>query len=96
MAAASNILIVIPGYILFYVTPWSVLWTCLLNNTKGSLLLACVLHAGEAWVLCSWNISNPASFIGAGIAMTITAIIVVIIFGPKNLSRSGGKYIIKD
>ena len=96
MADASNIIIVIMGYGLFYVTPWAVLWTCLLNNTKGSLLLACILHAGEAWVLCSWNIENPASFIGAGIAMTITAIVVIIIFGPQRLSISGEKYIIKD
>ncbi len=96
MAAASNIVIVILGYVLFYVTPWAVLWTCLLNNTKGSILLACALHAGEAWVLSLWNISNPASFIGAGIAMTIIAIVVVVIFGPQNLSRTNNRYIIED
>jgi membrane protease YdiL (CAAX protease family) len=96
MATAGNIGVVILGYTLFYVIPWAILWTCLMNNTKGSLLLAIVLHAGEAWVLSSWNIDNISSYVGLGIGMTIVAIIVVLVFGAKNLSKTSGKYVIED
>lgn len=96
MSAAANIVVVILGYTLFYVVPWAILWTCLLNNTRGSLLLVFVLHAGEAWVLTSWNIGNTSSYIGLGIGMTVAAIIVVLIFGPENLSRTKQRYVIED
>lgn len=96
MAAASNIVVVIIGYTIFYITPWAILYTCLLNNTRGSLLLVCVLHAGEAWVLTSWNIDNTIGFIGLSVGMTILSVIVLIIYGPKNLSHKNERYIIKD
>ncbi len=96
IAAAAGVGAAILGYMLLYVTPWAILWTCLLNNTKGSLLLAIVLHATEAWVLAFWNVSNPSSFIGAGIAMTIAAIIVVLVYGAENLSRTSQRYVIED
>ena len=91
MAAAANIGVVILGYTLFYITPWAILWTCLLNNTKGSLLLAIVMHGAEAWVLTSWNIDNVSGYIGLSIGMTVLAIIVVLIYGPENLSRTNQK-----
>ncbi len=84
------------GMSLFYVTTWSILFTCLLNNTKGSLLLACVLHAGEAWTDALWNHSNPLGFIGLMAGMTIVAIIVVLVYGPENLSKTSERYMIKD
>jgi membrane protease YdiL (CAAX protease family) len=96
MAAAANIWVVILGYTVLYVTPWAILWTCLLNNTRGSLLLAIVMHAGEAWVLTSWNIDNINGYIGLSVGMTVLAIIVVIVYGPKNLSHKNERYIIKD
>lgn len=89
MAAAAGVGIAILGYTLFYVTPWSILYTFVYNNTKGSLLIVCVLHASEAWVLALWNISNPRSFIGLGAAMTIVSIIIVLVYGAENLSRTG-------
>jgi len=84
------------GYGLFYVTSWSILYTCLLNNTKGSLLLIFVHHASQAWVLSLWNNSNPVSIFGLPIAMTIAAIIVVLIYGPENLSKTSKRYVIED
>lgn len=73
---------------LYCVTTWSILFTCLLNNTKGGLLLAFVIHAGEAWSDALWNILNPVTFIGLGAAMTIAAIVVVLVYGPENLSKT--------
>ncbi|MFC1628656.1 type II CAAX prenyl endopeptidase Rce1 family protein [Gemmatimonadota bacterium] len=96
MAAAANVIVVILGYTLFYITPWAILYTCLLNNTRGSLLLVAAMHAGEAWVLSSWDISNTSGFIGLGIGMTLTAIIVLLIFGPKHLSRTNEKFMIDE
>jgi len=96
MAAASNIIVVIAGYTLLYVTPWSILYTCLLNNTRGSLLLIAVLHAGEAWVLSTWNIENVRGFIGLGIGMTLVAIVVLLIFGAENLSRTNERIMIGE
>ena len=84
------------GYGLFYVTSWSILYTCLLNNTKGSLLLIFVHHASQAWVLSLFNYSNPVGIFGLPVAMTIVAIIVVLVFGPENLSKTSEKYVIMD
>jgi membrane protease YdiL (CAAX protease family) len=84
------------GYALVYVTPWSILYTCLLNNTKGSLLLMAIHHGSQAWVLALWNTSNPKGFFGLAAAMTIAAIVVVLIYGPKNLSKTSERYVIED
>ena len=94
MAAASSLPVVILGYTLFYITPWTILYTCLLNNTKGSLLLAVVFHGSEAWVLTSWNIENTRGYIGLAVGMTILAVVAVLVFGFKNLSRTQGRYTI--
>jgi len=84
------------GYGIFYVASWSILYTCVLNNTKGSLLLIFATHASQAWVLSLWNYSNPVSIFGLPIAMTIVAIIVVLIYGPENLSKTSERYVIED
>ena len=84
------------GYGIFYVGSWSILFTCVLNNTKGSLLLIFVSHASQAWVLSLWNYTNPVSIFGLPIAMTIAAIAVVFIFGAENLSKTSERYVIED
>lgn len=84
------------GYALFYVATWSILFTCLLNNTKGSLLLIFAHHASQVWVLSLWNHGNPLGIIGLSSAMTIVAIIVVLVYGPKNLSKTSETYVIED
>jgi hypothetical protein len=95
----SELIGVVPailGYALFYVASWSILFTCVLNNTKGSLLLIFVSHASQAWVLSLWNYSNPLSIFGLPVAMTIVAIIVVVVFGAENLSKTHERYVIED
>jgi membrane protease YdiL (CAAX protease family) len=84
------------GYSLFFVASWSILFTCLLNNTKGSLLLIFVCHASQAWWLSLWSYNNPESIFGLPIAMTIVAIVVVLIYGPKNLSKTNERFVIED
>lgn len=96
MTALAGAGVALLGYALFYVTSWSILFTFLLNNTKGSLLLACVFHGSEAWVLALWNQGNPIGFIGLSIAMTIAAIIIVLIYRAENLSRTSERYVIED
>jgi hypothetical protein len=84
------------GYSLFFVTSWSIMFTCALNNTKGSLLLAFVTHASQAWWLSLWNNNNPKAIFGLPIAMTIAAIIVVLVFGAENLSCKNERFMIQD
>ena len=84
------------GYALVYVTPWSILKTCLLNNTKGSLLLISVFHGSQAWVLSLWNVGNPMGYLSLSAAMIIAAIAVVFIFGAENLSKTSERYVIED
>ena len=84
------------GYALLYVTPWSILFTCVLNNTKGSLLLLFVSHASQTWVLNLWNHSNPKGIVGLSSGMMIAAIIVVLVYGAENLSKTSERYVIED
>jgi membrane protease YdiL (CAAX protease family) len=87
------------GFLVAFVTivfllilPWSIFYTWMFNNTKGSLLLVAVLHASEIWLaywLMSTGISpgNLDNYWGYGLVLVLTAIIIVIITGPQNLSR---------
>jgi membrane protease YdiL (CAAX protease family) len=96
LAGYMGLVPAILGYALVYVTPWSILKTCLLNNTKGSLLLISVFHGSQAWVLSLWNVSNPKGYLGLSAAMMIAAIAVVFIFGAENLSKTSERYVIVD
>jgi membrane protease YdiL (CAAX protease family) len=75
-----NFLEWIPGILL-----GSVLYTWIFNNTKGSVLAACLIHA-------AWNTSvvvlptQSSLWYFYGICLLVV-ILVVIIFGPKNLVR---------
>ena len=68
---------------------WSIFYTWLFNNTKGSLLLVAIFHGSEIWLvylmgICSKNLDN---LWGYGLVILITAIMIVIVTGPENLSR---------
>jgi membrane protease YdiL (CAAX protease family) len=72
--------------------PWSILFTWMFNNTKGSLLLVAILHGSEIWV-AFWMMSlginkdNLENYWGYGILMVLAAFIIVMITGAENLSR---------
>lgn len=78
--------------LLMLMLPWSILYTWMFNNTKGSLLLVAVLHGSEIWLvylMTSMGISphNFDNYWGYGLVMVLVAFLIVIITGPQNLSR---------
>jgi membrane protease YdiL (CAAX protease family) len=90
--AQKGFLITFITMILMLILPWSILITWIFNDTKGSLLLAAVLHSSEIWV-AYWMMSTGVSpenldnYWGYGLVMVLTAVIIVIISGSQNLSR---------
>jgi membrane protease YdiL (CAAX protease family) len=71
---------------------WSIFFSWIYNNTKGSLLLVAILHGSEIW-LAYWMMrtgisqNNLDNYWGYGMVMVLTAIIMVIVTGSQNLSR---------
>ena len=91
---------VIPGIlalVFFLTVPWSILFTWMYNNTKGSLLLACVFHGSQAWFTIMVNPDNMmVPYLGYMAIMTVTAIVVVLISGAQNLSRTNERIMLQD
>jgi len=90
--AQKGFLITFSIMILMLILPWSILITWIFNDTKGSLLLAAVLHSSEIWVpywMMSTGVSpeNLDNYWGYGLVMVLTAVIIVIVSGSQNLSR---------
>jgi membrane protease YdiL (CAAX protease family) len=88
----KGFLIAMGGFILINQIPWSIFYTWIFNNTKGSLLLVAILHGSEVWV-AYWQLStgveagNFDNYWGYGIVMVVTALVIVIYNGAANLSR---------
>jgi membrane protease YdiL (CAAX protease family) len=85
------------GYTVFLIA-WSVQYTWVFNNTKGSVLLAAVLHgAGNAWI--GGYIDVYRGYFGGVIAFTfvsvIVSIIIVLMAGPVHLSRTNDRNVIE-
>ncbi len=79
------------GYSVFVIA-WAIQMTWVFNNTRGSVLLVAVVHgAGNAWIGGYFDVHGRAGITGnlvlAGV-MAVTSIIIVVIAGPKHLSRS--------
>jgi membrane protease YdiL (CAAX protease family) len=75
----------------------SVLYTWVLNSTKGSLLLASIIHLmtnyGMSVVgILGWLPSPGDSWMIASILFALYAAIIVLSAGPRKLSRGGGRY----
>ena len=73
--------------------PWSIMTTWMFNNTRGSLLLAAVLHGSEFWLAIllpglGINTKNLNNYWGYGALMILTAVAIITISGPRNLSRN--------
>jgi membrane protease YdiL (CAAX protease family) len=85
-------------FFLVFLLPWSIFFTWIFNNTRGSLLLVAVLHGSEFWV-AYWmlrtgiNPDNLDNYWGYGAILVITAIIIVITNGPQNLSRKHNRIV---
>jgi membrane protease YdiL (CAAX protease family) len=80
-------------FFLLFVIPWSVIYTWIFNNTRGSLLLVSVLHGSEIFVaygMLSTGIdqNNLNNYWGYGGLLLGFAILLVFITGAINLSRT--------
>jgi membrane protease YdiL (CAAX protease family) len=109
------------GLWLAYLIPFAVLITWLFNSTEGSVLMAMFVHAvmnasGEVWKAIPQYSTRPESVIEAAaetghvylmltIAMWIAAVVVVLVYGSRNLSRrprqelataSGGSHLTRE
>ena len=96
--AKYGIVVALFFFILFNQLPWSILYTWVYNNTKGSLLLICLFHGSEPWVALftkGFDTKTMFNWTGYGIVMLICAIAVVLYNGPKNLSRTQERIIVK-
>lgn len=77
---------------LVFLVPWSIFFTWMFNNTRGSLLLVAVLHGSEIWV-AYWMLSSgidPANldnYWGYGTILVLVAAVIVLRTGAQNLSR---------
>jgi membrane protease YdiL (CAAX protease family) len=77
---------------LLIILPWSVFYTWIFNNTRGSLLLVAVLHGSEIWVaygMLNTGIDprNFHNFWGYGAIIAVAAIIITLTNGAQDLSR---------
>jgi membrane protease YdiL (CAAX protease family) len=80
------------GYTLFTIA-WSIQYTWVFNNTKGSVLLAAVIHgATNAWHgYINIYRGNFANILVYTALMLTVSIIIVLLAGPANLSRKHKK-----
>ncbi len=90
--AQKGFLVAFTTTLLLFQLPWSVFFTWIFNNTRGSLLLIAVLHGSEVWVaycMMSAGIDprNLDNYWGYGAVMVLVAALVVITNGSQNLSR---------
>jgi membrane protease YdiL (CAAX protease family) len=88
----KGFLIAFFAMVFMLILPWSIFYTWMFNNTKGSLLLIATLHGSEIWLaycMMSTGISpnNLDNYWGYGIVMVLTAIIIIVVTGSQNLSR---------
>ena len=88
----KGFLIAMGAFILINQIPWSIFYTWIFNSTRGSLLLVAILHGSEVWVAYWWlstgvDPNNFDNYWAYGVVMVVTAIVIVLAAGPKNLSR---------
>jgi hypothetical protein len=85
------------GYTVFVIA-WSIQYTWVFNNTKGSVLLAAVLHgAGNAWIGGYIDVyrGHFAGVVAFMVVSVIVSVTIVLFAGPTNLSRTNGRNVLK-
>jgi hypothetical protein len=85
------------GYTLFCIA-WSIQYTWVFNNTKGSVLLAAVVHgAGNAWIGDYINVYRGHYYgvVTFMVVSWIVSIIIVLLAGPTNLSRTNERNVVE-
>jgi membrane protease YdiL (CAAX protease family) len=97
MGQAFGVVPALLGYTVLIVVPYAILFTWMYNNTKGSLLLAFVFHASQAWFEIFRDPDNLfGPYLGFAAILTATAIVVVLFTGAKNLSRKHKRIMVQD
>jgi membrane protease YdiL (CAAX protease family) len=79
-------------FFVLFVIPWSIIYSWLFNNARGSLLLVSVLHGSEIWaafgmVGAGIDPRNLANYLGYGAVLLGVSILLVLTTGAENLSR---------
>jgi membrane protease YdiL (CAAX protease family) len=85
------------GYTVFIIA-WSIQDTWVFNNTKGSVLLAAVLHgAGNAWLGGYIDVYRGywGGVVTFMVVSVVVSIIIVLVAGPANLSRTNERNVLK-
>jgi membrane protease YdiL (CAAX protease family) len=96
--AQKGFLVALATLFLIFLVPWSIFFSWIFNNTRGSLLLVALLHGSEFWV-AYWMLStgiNPNdlnNYWGYGAVLVLIAIIIVVTTGPQNLSRTHSRIV---
>lgn len=90
----------IPAVLMYsvFVIAWAIQLTWVFNNTKGSVLLAAVLHgAGNAWIGGYIDVyrGNVGGVVAFTVVSVVVSIIIVLIAGPTNLSRTNERNVLK-
>jgi len=67
--------------------PWTVLFSWLYNNTKGSVLLVILFHASVNFSMGILRFTSPKFYPTITIVFWVAALLVIVIFGPRKLSR---------
>jgi len=95
--AQKGFVVAMGALILINQIPWSIFYTWMYNNTKGSILFPAILHGSEVWV-AYWFLStgidsgNFDNYWGYGLMMVLVAAILVFRYGAENLSRTNKRY----
>ena len=96
--AQKGFLVAIGAPFVMFLLPWSIFFSWVFNNTKGSLLLVAVLHGSEIWV-AYWmvragiNPNNLDNYWGYGAVMILIAIMIIIRTGSRNLSSKHNRIV---
>ena len=97
MASGGRPDLPILGYTLFCMA-WSIQYTWVFNNTKGSVLLAAVVHgAGNAFLGDYIDVYRGHfwSIVTFMVVSWIVSLIIVLLAGATNLSRTNDRNVLK-
>ena len=85
------------GYTVFVIA-WSIQYTWVFNNTKGSVLLAAVVHgAGNAWLgyIDVFSRGHFGGIVAFSAVSVMVSAIIVLMAGPTNLSRTQASNVVE-
>jgi uncharacterized protein len=91
--AEAGLIVPIVGYTLYCIA-WSIQYTWVFNNTKGSVLLAAVVHgAGNAWIGSYIDVyrGHFGGVITFMVVAWVVSLVIVLLAGATNLSRTGAR-----